>query len=122
MSGSAGIALLFSRIASSYDPLNRLFSLASDVRWRRILSRLARTVPEARVLDVCTGTADLAIELLRSGAARRVTAVDLSEGMLAVGRAKLRRPSRMSAYPSWSVLRTWAACHLSSRFRATSRP
>jgi demethylmenaquinone methyltransferase / 2-methoxy-6-polyprenyl-1,4-benzoquinol methylase len=82
---------MFDRVARSYDGLNRLFSLWSDVRWRRIAVRMARGGPGTRVLDVCTGTADLALEFVRAGASADVTGIDLSEGMLAVGREKVRR-------------------------------
>lgn len=89
---SPGVSGMFDRVAPSYDGLNRLFSLWSDVRWRKITVRLARCGRMgSRVLDVCTGTADLALEFARAGASGDVTGVDLSEGMLGVGRAKLRR-------------------------------
>jgi len=89
MSADDRIAALFSSIAPAYDGLNRLFSLASDLRWRRTLARLAATVPGARVIDVCTGTADLAVELVRSGAAKQVVGLDLSVGMLRRGHRKV---------------------------------
>jgi ubiquinone/menaquinone biosynthesis C-methylase UbiE len=74
MAGSS-IGAMFDRIAGSYDPLNRLFSLASDERWRRILVQVAGGGRDDRVLDVCTGTADLALAFHRAG--RRVIGVIL---------------------------------------------
>ena len=89
--GAGAITTMFDRIARSYGRLNRLFSLGADNRWRRILVGLARAVPPGRVLDVCTGTADLPLVFARAGAARAIVGVDLSEGMLAVGRRKIER-------------------------------
>jgi demethylmenaquinone methyltransferase/2-methoxy-6-polyprenyl-1,4-benzoquinol methylase len=88
---TAAVRSMFDRIASRYDLLNRVLSLGTDVRWRRQAVRLLEPRPAARVLDLCTGTADLLIEALsRDGRASGV-GVDLSLGMLARGAAKLRR-------------------------------
>ena len=85
-----GIRALFDSIASGYDRFNHLSSLNADRSWRRCAVR--RIVDERRplqVLDVATGTADLAIAVARRAAAgSQVTGVDLSEGMLEVGRRK----------------------------------
>src|SRR5580698_1946752 len=57
---------MFSRIAPSYDLLNHLLSLRFDVAWRRRLARRFRPIlarPDARVLDLCCGTGDLALAL-----------------------------------------------------------
>lgn len=52
---------MFARIAHRYDVLNRLLSLGSDVRWRRLVARRVAASRPARLLDVCTGTADVAL-------------------------------------------------------------
>lgn len=86
--GSGG---MFDRIAQRYDLLNRLMSLGQDRYWRwRQIKRLALTGP-ARLLDVATGTADVAIRIARRYPAAMVTGVDPSEGMLAVGQRKIGR-------------------------------
>ena len=80
---------MFDAISPRYDLLNRLFSLGIDQRWRRKVVRMLAEEPVAHLLDVATGTADLA--LLGAGHATRVTGVDVSDGMLTQGRAKVER-------------------------------
>jgi demethylmenaquinone methyltransferase/2-methoxy-6-polyprenyl-1,4-benzoquinol methylase len=83
---------MFDAIAGRYDFLNHFLSAGIDRRWRRQAVRSLELTGSERVLDLCTGTADLAIALRtgRPGAAR-VVGVDFSGAMLAVGRDKLRR-------------------------------
>jgi demethylmenaquinone methyltransferase/2-methoxy-6-polyprenyl-1,4-benzoquinol methylase len=90
-SDSIGIARLFSEIASRYDFLNHLFSLNIDRLWRKALVRSARLRNGVRILDACTGTADLAIEFGKSCFACEITAVDFSGKMLRLGREKVRK-------------------------------
>jgi demethylmenaquinone methyltransferase / 2-methoxy-6-polyprenyl-1,4-benzoquinol methylase len=78
---------MFDHISPKYDLLNRLFSLGIDQAWRRKVVRLVGREPVEHLLDVATGTADLAI--LASRKATRVTGVDISEGMLEHGRVKV---------------------------------
>lgn len=81
---------MFDRIAPRYDLLNRVLSLGTDVRWRRAaVDSLALRGP-ARLLDLCTGTADLLIEALGRDARHGGVGLDLSQAMLARGAAKLR--------------------------------
>ena len=83
------IAGMFDAIAARYDLLNLVLSGGLDRYWRnRAIRSLALTGRE-RVLDVCTGTADVAIGAARSGAAR-VVGVDFSGSMLAYGLGKVR--------------------------------
>lgn len=81
------IGQLFDRIAATYDGLNHGLSLNIDRRWRR--KTVARMAPAKHVLDVAIGTADLTIEMLRRGKAERVTGLDLSTEMMAIGRKKV---------------------------------
>jgi demethylmenaquinone methyltransferase/2-methoxy-6-polyprenyl-1,4-benzoquinol methylase len=81
---------MFDAIAPKYDLLNRVFSLGVDQGWRRTVVRLVKREPVDHLLDVATGTADLAIMAARRGAARRVTGVDISAGMLGHGRVKVK--------------------------------
>jgi len=81
---------MFDAIAARYDFLNHLLSAGIDRRWRRkAISALALTGRE-RVLDLCTGTADLAIAAIDAQpSARRVIGVDFAHAMLRVGRDKI---------------------------------
>jgi demethylmenaquinone methyltransferase/2-methoxy-6-polyprenyl-1,4-benzoquinol methylase len=82
---------MFDRIAPRYDLLNRLLSAGTDVRWRRRAVDLLDPGPSARVLDLCTGTADILVEVLSRAPAGWGLGVDLSRAMLTRGAAKLRR-------------------------------
>ena len=81
------IGQLFDRIAGTYDGLNHGLSLNIDRRWRRLTVAAMR--PAAHVLDVAVGTADLTIEMLRRGKVERVTGIDLSREMMAIGEQKV---------------------------------
>ena len=82
------IGSLFDRIAGTYDGLNHGLSLNIDRLWRR--KTVACMPPADHVLDVAIGTADLTIEMLRSGKAQKVTGIDLSEGMMEIGKKKVQ--------------------------------
>ena len=81
---------MFNNIAPKYDLLNRIISLGLDRSWRRkALGMLAPYAPK-RVLDVATGTGDLAIELLKHvPSVREVLGIDISEEMMRVGAGKV---------------------------------
>lgn len=80
---------MFDSISPKYDLLNRVFSLGIDQGWRRKVMRLVSQEPVERLLDVATGTADLAI--LASKNVKNVIGVDISEGMLEHGRTKVTK-------------------------------
>lgn len=83
------IARAFDALAQRYDLLNRVLSLGLDLGWRRrALAPLRRDAPP-HVLDAATGTGDFAILAARLLPQARVTGVDLSEAMLAIGRDKV---------------------------------
>lgn len=87
----AGSGAMFDAIAHRYDLLNRIISFGVDRRWRaRTVEALAITGP-ARVLDLATGTGDLAIAIARRHPEANVVGVDPSARMLAVGRDKIER-------------------------------
>jgi demethylmenaquinone methyltransferase/2-methoxy-6-polyprenyl-1,4-benzoquinol methylase len=80
---------LFSGIGANYDRMGALLSFGQDPRWRRFL--VSRVPSDAgRVLDVATGTAAVAVELLRRGPERRVVGLDQSEPMLRRGITRAR--------------------------------
>lgn len=86
-----GSGAMFDLIAKRYDLLNRMTSLGLDARWRRHL--VAAVVPErlpapGAILDVATGTADVALALVRAAPQVHVTGIDPSVQMLARGREK----------------------------------
>lgn len=86
-----GSGAMFDAIADRYDLLNRIISLGVDQRWRRrTVERLALDGP-ARVLDLATGTGDLALLIARRHPEARVVGVDPSRNMLAIGAAKVAR-------------------------------
>ena len=82
---------MFDAIAPRYDLLNALLSLGIDRSWRRAAVAAALVDAPRSILDVATGTADLALALERSAQGARVIGVDFSEPMLSVGRAKVAR-------------------------------
>lgn len=90
---------MFDAIAPGYDFLNHFLSLGIDRHWRRVLVRMVardfRGHREVRVLDVATGTGDLAIALSGGVAGARVVGVDLSGEMLEIGREKIRERGLM---------------------------
>ncbi|WP_438029529.1 bifunctional demethylmenaquinone methyltransferase/2-methoxy-6-polyprenyl-1,4-benzoquinol methylase UbiE [Sorangium sp. So ce233] len=84
----AGSGEMFDGIAARYDLLNRIISMGFDQGWRRRAVRSLELVPGATVLDLATGTADLAIAIAQTHDVK-VIGVDPSQGMLAVGRRKV---------------------------------
>ena len=87
------IAGMFDAIARRYDTLNHLLTAGIDRRWRKRAIRELGLSGRESVLDVCTGTGDMAIEAVtaRRGAAREVVGVDFAGEMLRYARIKLRR-------------------------------
>lgn len=86
-----GSGHMFDGIAERYDLVNRLISLGIDMRWRKRAVRALSLRTGSRVLDVATGTADLAILSARSEPSATVVGIDPSERMLAIGRDKVER-------------------------------
>ncbi len=76
---------MFTRIARHYDRMNRLMTAGQDQAWRKQVIRSARLLPSERLLDLGTGTGDLAREALRQQPAARVAAADFTLEMMRVG-------------------------------------
>lgn len=82
------VAQMFNNISGNYDSLNRVISLGLDTSWRKnVLNLVANTKPN-NILDIATGTGDLAI-LMSQTSAQKIIGLDISEGMLEVGRKKV---------------------------------
>jgi len=81
------VASMFDRIAGRYDLMNRLMTGGMDGRWRRLAVEALALRPGDRVLDLGCGTGDLALALLRSGAAQ-VVGADIAPAMLRLGAGK----------------------------------
>ena len=79
---------MFDRIAPAYDRLNHTLSFQIDKLWRRHVVRIVRRMQPRRILDVATGTGDLALAMARRMRGVQVLGVDLSENMLAEARRK----------------------------------
>jgi demethylmenaquinone methyltransferase/2-methoxy-6-polyprenyl-1,4-benzoquinol methylase len=86
----AQVAEMFNNISPKYDFLNHLLSLGIDVTWRKKAIRLLKESQPKKILDVATGTADFAIQAL-SLTPEKIIGVDISEGMLEVGRIKIKQ-------------------------------
>ena len=79
---------MFDGISKDYDLLNRVISGGIDVRWRKnVVSYLIPEKPK-KILDIATGTADLAIELTKTNA-EEIVGLDISPGMLEIGKQKV---------------------------------
>lgn len=87
----AQVSEMFDRIAPRYDFMNRFLSLGIDQRWRRKAIRLFKKEAPQRLLDVATGTGDMAILAARLLQPQQITGIDISEGMLAKGREKIKK-------------------------------
>ncbi len=88
--GSPAVRMMFASIAGKYDFLNRLFSLGTDVRWRRELASEIPVTGDQPILDIATGTADVALTLDdRSPGSRLIIGTDFTLPMLQVGAIKV---------------------------------
>ena len=84
------VARMFDSISGRYDFLNHFLSLGIDILWRKKAISLLRDLQPKIILDVATGTGDFSIEAL-SLKPEKIIGVDISEGMLEVGRRKMRK-------------------------------
>jgi demethylmenaquinone methyltransferase/2-methoxy-6-polyprenyl-1,4-benzoquinol methylase len=79
---------MFDTISNEYDGLNRVISFGIDVSWRKKVVEIIKKTNPSTILDIATGTGDLAINLTKT-AASKIVGLDISEGMLQVGRKKI---------------------------------
>jgi demethylmenaquinone methyltransferase/2-methoxy-6-polyprenyl-1,4-benzoquinol methylase len=82
------VAQMFDTISGNYDNLNRVISFGIDVKWRKKVLKIVSDSKPKIILDIATGTGDLAILMAQSNA-EKIIGLDISAGMLEVGRKKV---------------------------------
>ena len=82
------VAQMFDTISGNYDNLNRVISFGIDVKWRKKVLKIVSDSKPKTILDIATGTGDLAILMAQSNA-EKIIGLDISAGMLEVGRKKI---------------------------------
>jgi demethylmenaquinone methyltransferase/2-methoxy-6-polyprenyl-1,4-benzoquinol methylase len=84
------VAKMFDNISPKYDLLNRLLSFGIDKYWRNMMVGKLKNLKPSNILDIATGTGDLAIACLKLNP-EKIVGVDISEGMMELGREKLKK-------------------------------
>ena len=82
------VAQMFDNISGNYDSLNRVISFGIDITWRKRVVAILKQKKPNTILDIATGTGDLAINLVQTGA-HKIIGLDISPGMLEVGKKKI---------------------------------
>jgi demethylmenaquinone methyltransferase/2-methoxy-6-polyprenyl-1,4-benzoquinol methylase len=90
------VAGMFDHIAHRYDFLNRFLSAGIDVRWRKKAIKQLKSLQPHDMLDVATGTADMAILSYKILSPNKITGIDISDGMLEFGRKKIQQKNLQS--------------------------
>ena len=83
------VATMFNDIAGKYDFLNRFLSAGTDIGWRKKALKQLESIDAKKLLDVATGTADVAIMAAKQFKLTKILGIDISDGMLDVGRQKI---------------------------------
>jgi len=91
MSKKEQVADMFDNIAFRYDFLNRFLSAGIDVRWRKAALKQLKDIDPKKILDVATGTADVAIMANSVLKPEKIIGIDISDGMLDLGRKKIAK-------------------------------
>jgi demethylmenaquinone methyltransferase/2-methoxy-6-polyprenyl-1,4-benzoquinol methylase len=86
------VSQMFDTISGNYDNLNRVISFGSDIKWRKKVIKIVSEQQPKTILDIATGTGDLAI-MMASLKPNSIIGLDISAGMLAVGRKKISKKS-----------------------------
>lgn len=81
---------MFDTISGDYDNLNRVISFGIDIKWRKKVVKLVKEKQPKTILDIATGTGDLAINLAETDATK-IVGLDISSGMLDIGREKIKK-------------------------------
>ncbi|MBT2161917.1 bifunctional demethylmenaquinone methyltransferase/2-methoxy-6-polyprenyl-1,4-benzoquinol methylase UbiE [Zobellia barbeyronii] len=82
------VTQMFDNISENYDGLNRVISFGIDIKWRKRVVAILTAQQPKNILDIATGTGDLAINLVETGA-KKIVGLDISPGMLEVGKKKI---------------------------------
>lgn len=82
------VTKMFDTISGKYDGLNRVISFGIDIKWRKKVVQIVKDTNPETILDIATGTGDLAINLAQTGAGK-IIGLDISSGMLEVGKKKV---------------------------------
>ncbi|MDG1063816.1 MAG: bifunctional demethylmenaquinone methyltransferase/2-methoxy-6-polyprenyl-1,4-benzoquinol methylase UbiE [Flavobacteriaceae bacterium] len=90
LSKKAQVELMFDTISGEYDGLNRVISLGTDLKWRKKVVQSVNAHGAKNILDIATGTGDLAIAFAQNTKADRIVGLDLSEGMLHMAQQKIQ--------------------------------
>lgn len=83
------VTKMFDTISGEYDSLNRVISFGIDIKWRNKVVAIVKASNPDNILDIATGTGDLAISLAETNASK-ITGLDISPGMLDVGKTKVK--------------------------------
>lgn len=83
------VTKMFDTISKEYDGLNRVISFGIDIKWRNRVVEIVRQTKPKRILDIATGTGDLAISMANTSA-EKIIGLDISPGMLEVGKEKIK--------------------------------
>jgi demethylmenaquinone methyltransferase/2-methoxy-6-polyprenyl-1,4-benzoquinol methylase len=83
------VTKMFDTISKNYDGLNRVISFGIDIKWRKKVVKFLKKEQPSSILDIATGTGDLAIALVDTGA-KKIVGLDISPGMLAIGKEKVK--------------------------------
>ena len=89
LSKKGQIEKMFNNISKEYDILNRVISFGIDVSWRKKIVKILKSKNPSTILDVATGTGDLAIAMVKTNA-QKIIGLDISKGMLDVGIEKIK--------------------------------
>lgn len=83
------VTQMFDTISGDYDGLNRVISFGIDIKWRKKVVNMVKAANPDTILDIATGTGDLAINLAQTNATK-ITGLDISSGMLEIGKQKIK--------------------------------
>jgi demethylmenaquinone methyltransferase/2-methoxy-6-polyprenyl-1,4-benzoquinol methylase len=89
LSKKGQVEKMFDNISKEYDILNRVISFGIDISWRKKIVKILKSKNPSTILDVATGTGDLAIEMVKTNA-KKIIGLDISKGMLDVGINKIK--------------------------------
>ncbi len=84
------VTKMFDTISGDYDGLNRVISFGIDIKWRKKVVQIVKDTNPETILDIATGTGDLAIALAKTNATK-IIGLDISRGMLDIGKEKIKK-------------------------------